>query len=155
MQICLWAKKIDTIVWESFYCDSKGSWLFSQEVTAKINNLPNNNAAAQIICKYGHFSTKTCVCLYFGQWKCIYQQKSWLLFSFTRNTQCQYQSKPTVIVVLLLSKLHIVGFHQISIFHLYCDKIHYWSNTFVLFRVYVISDPDRNLMGKTSKGSVK
>ena len=103
MQICLWAKKIDTIVWESFYCDSKGSWLFSQEVTAKINNLPNNNAAAQIICKYGHFSTKTCVCLYFGQWKCIYQQKSWLLFSFTVSISKQ----ATVIVVLLLSKLHI------------------------------------------------
>ena len=63
MQICLWAKKIDTIVWESFYCDSKGSWLFSQEVTAKINNLPNNNAAAQIICKYGHFSTKN-LCMF-------------------------------------------------------------------------------------------
>ena len=72
-----------------------------------------------------------------------------------QDTHCKYPSKPTVIVVLLLSKLHIVGFHQISIFHLYCDKIHYWSNTFVLFRVYVISDPDRNLMGKTSKGSVK
>ena len=155
MQICLWAKKIDTIVWESFYCDSKGSWLFSQEVTAKINNLPNNNnAAAQIICKYGHFSTKTCVCLYFGQWKCIYQQKSWLLFSFTRNTQCQYQSKQLWLLFCSCQNCTL-GLHQISIFFLFCDTSHYWSNTFVSFRIYIISDPDRNLMGKTSKGSVK
>ena len=76
-----------------------------------------------------------------------------IIFFYKKHT-VSISKQATVIVVLLLSKLHIVGFHQISIFHLYCDKIHYWSNTFVLFRVYVISDPDRNLMGKTSKGSV-